>query len=132
MYMALTLARFKDGHMRIAAAGMPQPLVFRAATGSVETLRLRGLPLGGVTFPYTETSLKLEPGDAMLLMSDGLAERFDPEDHMFGFDRVAERLSAYGHLDPERIVEELQQDGERWARGRIPEDDITLMVLKFS
>ena len=48
-YMHLTLARYRTGQLRLVVAGMPPILVYRAATGEVEEILIRGMPLGSVT-----------------------------------------------------------------------------------
>jgi serine phosphatase RsbU (regulator of sigma subunit) len=51
------------------------------------------LPLGaipGITFPLLQ--FKLTEGDALVLMTDGVAEAQDHEGHLFGFERIGEML----------------------------------------
>ena len=59
--MALLLARWQRGHLRIAAAGMPPVYLYRAAENQVEAVLLPGLPLGTpLRGRYQETQLTLE------------------------------------------------------------------------
>jgi len=89
MFMALTIAKFKDQHMRIAAAGMPFALIYRSSTGQVEEVALKGMPLGGfANFPYKDKKLHLSTGDTVLFMSDGFEEMFNPQDEMLGEEQV--------------------------------------------
>ncbi len=65
------------GHFRFANAGHDLPYVKRAV-GS-EELRARGMPLGLMTgMVYEEKETVLEPGDSLLLHSDGVVEAHDP------------------------------------------------------
>jgi serine phosphatase RsbU (regulator of sigma subunit) len=130
--MALTLVRFRGGVLRVAAAGMPPVLVHRAADDSLQALPLAGMPLGAMAhFPYAEEVVTLEPGDTVLLMSDGLPERLDPADEMLGYERTAELFrEAAAAGDPADIVERLFAAGDHWARGRPTDDDVTLVVLR--
>jgi serine phosphatase RsbU (regulator of sigma subunit) len=133
LYMALTVARLRteDGRLRLATAGMPPALVYRAASGEVETLRLKGMPLGSFPdFPYRERTLSLQPGDALLLMSDGFPERFNPEGEMLGYDRAAGVLAEAGHGDAEAIVDHFTRASDDWADGRPTDDDLTFVVLR--
>ena len=79
-----------------ASAGHPPVLIRRAKTGTVEVpLPARGPALGmmdRVTYPQHQTSF--EPGDIMLMYTDGLIERRG-EDLEEGIARVAERLQAW-------------------------------------
>jgi len=96
----------------------------------VEWIRTRGLPLGAAKdFPYQTHTLHLGPGDVLLLMSDGLSERFNPKDEILGEERVADCLAQLETRDGEEIVATLVALGETWANGRAAEDDIAMVVL---
>ncbi len=130
--MALMLARFKDGHLRLAAAGMPPALVYRAAAGEVESVLTEGIPLGSLSgYPYQQKEVRLAPGDTVLLMSDGFPERLNGDAEMLGYEHVAESFSRLAPSAPETIIEGLVADGDAWASGRPPEDDTTFVVLKM-
>lgn len=132
MYMALTIAKFRDHHMQIAAAGMPYPLVYRASTGQVEELALKGMPLGGfANFPYKERSLPLHRGDTVLLMSDGLEEMFNRQDQILGDAAVKQLFTEIAGEAPEKIIAHLKKAGEVWADGRAQQDDVTFIVIKI-
>jgi len=63
LYMAITLARVKDHTMEVCGAGMPPILIYRAATGSVEEVALKAMPLGSFpNFPYQQQELDLNTG----------------------------------------------------------------------
>lgn len=131
LYMALALARIKDQSLELAGAGMPPALVFHTASQTIETVGLKGIPLGGPgTFPYTKTCVPLQPGDTVLLMSDGFPELFNPSGEMLGYDEVAEIFKTVAHQPPDTIINHLKKVGEQWAAGRAPDDDITFVVLK--
>ena len=67
-----------SGHLRFANAGHDLPYV-KTADGVVE-LRARGMPLGLMPgMAYEEKEATLEPGDSVLLHSDGIVEAHDPE-----------------------------------------------------
>jgi serine phosphatase RsbU (regulator of sigma subunit) len=129
--MALTIAKLEGHTVTLSAAGMPPALVYRAATGEVETVVLKGLPLGAFPqYQYEERRLELADGDTLLLMSDGFPEMFDERREMLGYDRAVEIFAEAARHSPEAIVEHLQRRGEEWAAGRPPDDDVTFVVLK--
>jgi serine phosphatase RsbU (regulator of sigma subunit) len=102
LYMALTLARFKDGVLYLSAAGMPPALVYRARTGTLETIRLKGMPLGSfVGFPYREEEVRLERGDTVLLMSDGFPELFNEAGEMLGYEEAAAAFAKVAAEPPD-------------------------------
>ncbi len=77
-----------DGEVELANAGQLPPYL-----NGVEMQIEGALPLGilsGIDFPVT--SFKLEPGDALLMMSDGVAEAQNEQGELFGFGRIEQLL----------------------------------------
>ena len=131
LYMALALIKIKGNEMRLAGAGMPEAIVHRASTGATEKVSLSGMPLGSlVEFPYKVSQIQLHPGDTVLLMSDGLAERFSPAGELFGYERavaVFERVAGEG---PGAVIDHLVRQGDEWAESDSPTDDMTFVVMR--
>ena len=131
LYMALALAKLKGPRMRIAGAGMPPALIHRAATGTIEEVSLSGMPLGStLDYPYSVSEVMLRPGDTILLMSDGLAERFDDSGEMFGYDRARDAFAGVATKPPSEIIEHLVRISDDWAQNGAPTDDMTFVVMK--
>jgi serine phosphatase RsbU (regulator of sigma subunit) len=131
MYMAMTIAKFKERHVRLATAGMPYTLIYRAAIRYVEEVELKGLPLGSFSdIPYQWKDLKLNTGDAVLFMSDGFTEMFNAHGEVLGEERAKELLKEVGQHMPEQIIEHLVVAGKAWANGQPQKDDVTLVVVK--
>lgn len=129
--MALTLARYKSGELRVAAAGMPPVFVYRASSGTVEQNVLAGMPLGLMaSFPYRETVLTVEAGDTVLLMSDGFPERQNRDGELLGYDRAAEIFAAAANRPAPAVVDHLRDETLAWADGHPTDDDLTFVVLK--
>ena len=132
LQMALMLARFQAGQLTLAIAGMPPVLIYRANSGTVESVVIEGMPLGSLAnFPYRQSELNLDSGDTVLMMSDGFPERLNPGDEMLGYDRVVEAFSRVAATPPQTIIDRLVSDGQTWAGGRPAEDDTTFVVLKM-
>ncbi len=131
LYMALALARVKDHTLELAGAGMPPAFVYRAATKQVETISLKGMPLGGPgVFPYRKTRLVLSSGDTVVLMSDGFPELFNAEGEMLGYERAVEVFEEVASLSPEEIIAHFRETGRNWTNGGAPDDDVTFVVMK--
>lgn len=65
---------FDDGHVRFSSAGH-EPAILRRRDGAITQVRLDGLPLGVAEQPpFKDGELRLEPGESLLLYSDGLTE----------------------------------------------------------
>ena len=122
-----------SGYLRLANAGHNLPALCK--TGGVQELRATGMPLGlmpGMTYEETDTSL--EPGDCLLVYSDGLVEAHNPQQEMFGFPRLRECLpcSPQGGWQGENtmigyLLEKLVEfTGPTWEQ----EDDVTFVTLE--
>jgi serine phosphatase RsbU (regulator of sigma subunit)/anti-sigma regulatory factor (Ser/Thr protein kinase) len=116
------------GHLRFANAGHDLPYV-KTAHGVVE-LRARGMPLGLMAgMSYEEREIVLEPGDSVLLHSDGVVEAHDPDRGMFGFPRLMQTVadSPSGQALIDRVLSDLD---EFTGPGAVQEDDITMVTLE--
>jgi serine phosphatase RsbU (regulator of sigma subunit)/anti-sigma regulatory factor (Ser/Thr protein kinase) len=120
----------ETGHFRFANAGHDLPYV-KTADGS-EELRARGMPLGLMPgMPYEEKETVLQPGDSLLLHSDGIVEAHSPDREMFGFPRLKQCVADYpggGELI-DRVLSDLHAHTGPDAEQ---EDDITMVTLQRS
>ena len=82
------------------------------------------------SYRYREMTTELQPGDALLMLSDGLTELFNPANEMFGEERVEPSFLAAAKNSPAEIIEKLLADAQQWSNGRALDDDLTLVVLK--
>jgi sigma-B regulation protein RsbU (phosphoserine phosphatase) len=129
--MALAVGRLEGARLTVSAAGMPPILHFRAASGRAEEIVLPGTPLGArAEFPYSEVEIALEPGDALLFLSDGLPELPNAEGEPYGYERLRQSFAALAGDDAARVVAGLREAAGAWSGGRPPVDDSTLLVLK--
>lgn len=131
MYMGVTVIKIKQRNVSIASSGMPPLFLYKQDAHVIERIMLKGLFLGSaLDFPYQYTSLIFEPGDALLVMSDGLPELFDASRKMLDFDRIENCYREVAHLQAQQIVDKLVQLGYQWAPEKDNEDDITLVAIK--
>lgn len=133
MYMAMTLIKFKDNKIKIAAAGMPPTLIYRAATKTVEEINIKAMPLGSFAqFPYKQEELELAPGDTIALMSDGLPEMFNHDGEILDYPAAKNIFAEVAEQSPHEIIAHLVKAGERWANGRPQDDDVTFVVMQVT
>ena len=131
MYMAMTLIKFKDNKIKIAAAGMPPTLLYRAASKNVEEINIKAMPLGSFSgFPYKQEELELFAGDTIVLMSDGLPEMFNREGEILDYPAMKTIFAEAATRAPHEIIAHLTQAGDAWANGRPQDDDVTFVVMK--
>ena len=131
LFMGLTMIKLNGRRMKISSAGMPPVLIYRAETAEVEEVMIKAMPLGSVSnYPYRELEFTLGSGDVVVMMSDGLPERFNREGEMFDYSRTMETVAKAALRSPREIIECLVGAGETWANGRPQDDDVTFVVLK--
>ena len=131
LHMALALLVVKDGRTTFASAGMPPAWVFRAATGAIDEVLVPGAPLGAlVETPHASVSFRLDPGDAVLLSSDGLAESPGSGGEPLGYERARELFREAAPLPPEEALALLSLREEEWRGARPREDDLTLVLVR--
>jgi serine phosphatase RsbU (regulator of sigma subunit)/anti-sigma regulatory factor (Ser/Thr protein kinase) len=120
----------ETGLLRFANAGHDLPYV-KTADGVIE-LRARGMPLGLMPgMAYEEKEAVLQPGESVLLHSDGVVEAHDPEREMFGFPRLKETMAGVpgGQELIDKVISELEAFT---GPGAEQEDDITMVTLQRS
>ncbi|HXO20517.1 MAG TPA: SpoIIE family protein phosphatase, partial [Thermoanaerobaculia bacterium] len=113
----LSLVDFTNGSLEITNAGHPPTYLLR--DGQVEEIVLPGSPLGGMGRTYGRRTLRLEKGDLVVWLSDGLIEATDAAGEPFGYDAVVAALAgAAGRpASPMEVRNRLLAAVERHAGG---------------
>jgi sigma-B regulation protein RsbU (phosphoserine phosphatase) len=120
-----------NGHMEFINAGHPSPYLIR--NGKAETPFTEGsYPVGLVPeAEYAAACLKLEPGDTLVLFSDGVTEAMDPENEMFGMSRLAEVLHDKNDVPLEHLQKCILESVENFVRGARQADDLTMLLVRY-
>ena len=131
LYVCLTLFIYKDYKLEFTSAGMPPVLIYRSKEKNVESIILKGMPLGHIdNFPYSISKVQLYPGDIILISSDGLTELFNERKEMIDSETISMLLQNAGNKSPKEIISELNLLIKKWSGKIEPEDDITIIVIK--
>jgi len=86
-----------------------------------------GLPLGcDAKRSYQQIEMPLEPGDAILLYTDGVSDAMNAQGQVYGSQRIRETVQGAGG-DVEKVGQTLLDDVRRFIRGRLQSDDICLV-----
>ncbi len=131
-HVTLTLLRLHaDGRVFFSGAH-EDIIVCRAATGRCERIETPGTWLGvvpdvGPAMPDSE--LRLQPGDLMLLYSDGVTEAMNGRRMQFGMDRLCDALVARRERPAVDICAALMGDVKAWTAQQY--DDVTVLVLRY-
>jgi serine phosphatase RsbU (regulator of sigma subunit) len=125
----LSLLDVRRGTLDITNAGHPP--AYHRRGDDVEEIVLPGPPLGRLGRDYGRRRLELEPGDLVVWLSDGLIEATSPAGDPFGYERVRQTIAA-APATPAAVREHLLAAVAAHTGGKPPEDDRTLVVLRYS
>ena len=124
-----------QGTVRYSGAAHPPFLVWQARTGRITEYVENGLMLGPFgDSPYSAGTLSLEPGDRVLLFTDGLLEVKNAAGRDFGVDGVRQILECKHDLPPGRFADALLYALSNWSEDAIgprQTDDITIIAIDF-
>lgn len=123
------------GTVAVGRAGHNAAYHYRAAEARLDELQPGGIALGfdpGATFDQNLeiAEYALQPGDFLVLYTDGIIEAMDPEQNEYTPERFAAVLEACHEYTAEEIVATVLADVEEHAQGAEPSDDITLVIIK--
>lgn len=118
--------------LTIANAAFPHPWLIR--DGRVSQVHVSGLPLGILPdVEYEETRLELQPGDTVVLASDGFNEAMNPQGEELGLERMHLLLERHGRQSPEQLNQSVLRDIRNFVNGNNEDsDDQTLITLRAS
>jgi sigma-B regulation protein RsbU (phosphoserine phosphatase) len=120
-----------QGHLEYINAGHPSPFLIRR--GVAEDVFTEGsYPVGLVPeAEYTVVCLQLEPGDTLVLFSDGVTEAMDPAEQLFGVPRLREVLTGHMQTPLDELQRIVLESVENFSRGASQADDLTLLLVRY-
>ncbi|MGC2231959.1 MAG: SpoIIE family protein phosphatase, partial [Candidatus Acidiferrum sp.] len=120
-----------DGHLEFINAGHPSPFLIRRGVAE-EPFSEGSFPVGLVPeAEYEVARLKLEPGDTLVLFSDGVTEAMDPDEQLFGVPRLREVLTGQTQCPLDQLQKCILEAVENFARGASQADDLTLLIVRY-
>lgn len=126
----LCIVDTRNHEVVLSNAGHAAPII-RRASGAVErfTQELAGPAIGMMEdYPYEAETRKLDPGDMVVITTDGVEEAMNPENELYGTERLLELVKS-GPAEAEKLGKLLLADVRRHARGFPQSDDITIMTF---
>jgi sigma-B regulation protein RsbU (phosphoserine phosphatase) len=125
-YCRLDLA---DGSGILANGGMPFPFLIKES--AVTRLQLPGVPLGLMEGTrYTEMGFRLEPGDKLVLVSDGAMDAVNIAGDFYDVDRFTRSLERHTHKDIQGLVNGVFLELRQFVGEAELSDDITIIALR--
>ncbi len=109
------------------------PAILKKHHGVIKKLTTSGMALGVAPFDHIDTEqITLEPGDLLVLYTDGVVEAHNLKMEMFGEAKLIEVIDKNSNLNAQDLVNELLQEVAMFAEGTLQFDDLTLLVLKIN
>lgn len=131
---ATTFVSYVDldsGILQYASAGHNPPIVYRAATRSCEYLDNIGCALGVFdTAEFNQLETALNPGDILLMYTDGMTEVIDEDEEEFGEERIEEILIAHADATAEVLVSLIVNAVTEFSVDQRGFDDETMVIIK--
>jgi phosphoserine phosphatase RsbU/P len=120
-----------NGDLEFVRAGHPSPLLLRR--GEVNELCSGGsFPIGLIEqASFKAARIQLEPGDTLVLYTDGVTEAEDRDQNLFGAGRLKEALVRHQNGSLAELQAGILGAVERFAEGASQSDDITLLVVRY-
>jgi serine phosphatase RsbU (regulator of sigma subunit)/pSer/pThr/pTyr-binding forkhead associated (FHA) protein len=131
--LSLSVLDIAGRKLTLCSAGHP-PVLVRRADGGVEEIgeAITGFPLGILPdSDYKQTEIALEPGDVVVIYSDGVTDPRSPREELYDSRenrRLVKRL-ADSPGGPEAVGRAILQDIREFSAGHAQTDDITLICL---
>ena len=111
------------------AAGHEQGFYYHSAANSFEDLATKGLVLGvNRNFTYEQNQKQVEPGDMIVLLSDGVTE-VRTEDGFIERSVITDLIEKYKQLTAQEMVEQIYRELEKIQNYKM-NDDFTLIILR--
>ena len=121
----------RDGHFEYIKAGHPSPLLLRG--GQVSEIYAEGsFPVGLIPdAEYSAGCLQLEPGDTLVLFSDGVTEAEDPDHNLFEVSGLSQALACCHEKPLDELQQSVLENVRAFTRGASQSDDMTLLVVRY-
>ena len=131
-FMAMLQGGHGHGTLCFTGAGGPTPLIIHE-NWAVEEPKTTGPPLGVMEeIPYKEKTVTLEPGDSILLFSDGAIEIQNAEKKWLGVEGFTQILKNLNYPKSPLSMDTLEEQLLKFSNDIRLQDDITIIEARFS
>jgi sigma-B regulation protein RsbU (phosphoserine phosphatase) len=129
----LAIIEISTGRGIAANAGHEHPALMRA-NGEFELVKYRHSP-AVATFPgltFKEHEFELNPGDKLFVYTDGVTEATDSSNVLFGEERLVASLNSGKDFTPDKLIENVKSDIDRFVGDAPQFDDITMLSISWN
>lgn len=131
--LTLVMLTYAAGQVRIS--GQHEEILLMRSSGVLERIDTMdlGLPLGlddDIAEFFDDLVIQLEPGDGVVLYTDGIPEAYSPLDEQYGLERLCQIIREHWSGTAEQVKQAVLEDFRSFIGSQKMADDITLVVLK--
>ena len=120
-----------SGQVTFANAGHMPPLVVRGSQGSVETIRAHDLAMAVLPdAEFAEHSVHLDPGDTLILYTDGVVDATNADQASYGAERLVQLALDSHRGTAEELAAHIVSDVASFVGDAPRFDDLTLVIAK--
>ncbi len=121
----------KMGRFEYVNAGHVPPLL-RRKSGALEGLGSANFPVGMfVEAEYQSARVNLEPGDFLVIYTDGVSEACNVQNELFEEGRLRQILESFSGQTVEELAEAMRDGVRAFTQGAPQSDDITVLVIQY-
>ena len=122
----------KTGLLRFTNAGHNPPMCYRQGEGFKAVSQKPGMVLGVMAgLPYRYVELQLQPGDILLLYTDGVVEANNAAGELYGEERLLQVLNAQEYSSMDQLLKEVRADVDRFVGEADQFDDLTMVAVRY-
>jgi len=134
MFVTVFMAQYNHQESRLtySSCGQNPPMLYRKKTQLIEILPIEGIAMGVIKNDKTGSPhhTQLEPGDILMLYSDGVTEAHDTSKEQFGEQRLQRYIQLEAHRSAQDLTRGLMEEIHLFTKGAKQHDDITIIVMK--
>jgi sigma-B regulation protein RsbU (phosphoserine phosphatase) len=120
-----------SGRLSLSSGGHTPPVLAPRRGPPRFLVECAGTVLGvSEAIEFERVDLRLEPGDCLLLYTDGVTEAQDPEERFFGEERLLAEIARANAADARELVEAVLRAVHGFAHGASPADDIAILAIR--
>ena len=133
-YLTGILLKIVDNKIELVNAGHPEPILYKKSINSFiffarDSRSIGVIGMNSITPFYISQYLEMESGDELFLFTDGITECTNDNGEQFGQGRLMKSFQKYIKTPIEEQIKLIMEEVNDF-RGKIINDDITLMILK--
>jgi sigma-B regulation protein RsbU (phosphoserine phosphatase) len=126
------ILNISSGVITYCNAGHNPPIVIRHNAQASFVPLTRDCILGALPeASFHEKELRMTPGDALLLYTDGVTEAMNPQSELYGTERLLRLSQSLANATPREAVRQVSDQLETFGNGAVQSDDVTMLCIKY-